>query len=79
MVKDEEKTVIQAFSEIATTYEKVVDDELQRFWGWRYQDFVNTFLEAVTIAPSDRVLDLATGTAVIPKKLIENQIMGRPH
>jgi ubiquinone/menaquinone biosynthesis C-methylase UbiE len=66
----ENKTdVIDAFSEMAPRYEQVVDSELKRFWGWSYQGFVNLILEATPIQPQDIVLDVATGTGVIPYHL----------
>ncbi len=61
--------VINTFSELAPRYENVVDSELNRFWGWRYQDFVDHLIELTPIKPEDKILDIATGTTVIPRKV----------
>jgi ubiquinone/menaquinone biosynthesis C-methylase UbiE len=66
-----EKGVIrEAFTALAPRYEQVVDKELKRFWGWGYTDFVDHVLAITPFRDGDAVLDVATGTAVIPLKLI---------
>ncbi len=60
----------EAFTALAPRYEQVVDKELKRFWGWGYNDFVDHILAITTFLEGDAVLDVATGTAVIPLKLI---------
>jgi ubiquinone/menaquinone biosynthesis C-methylase UbiE len=66
----EEKTnIIDAFSEMAPRYEQVVDTELNRFWGWSYAGFVNLLVSSTVIQPQDIILDVATGTGVIPSLL----------
>jgi ubiquinone/menaquinone biosynthesis C-methylase UbiE len=66
-----EKDVIRrAFTDLAPRYEQVVDKELKRFWGWGYADFVDHVLAITPFRDGDAVLDVATGTAVIPLKLI---------
>jgi ubiquinone/menaquinone biosynthesis C-methylase UbiE len=67
----EQEVVIEAFSELAPRYEKVVDNELNRFWGWSYAGFVDRMIELTPISDDDIVLDLATGTSVIPRRLVE--------
>ncbi len=61
--------VIEAFSELAPRYEQVVDSELNRFWGWSYTGFVSRLLSSTSIQPQDIILDIATGTGVIPDLL----------
>ena len=61
--------IVETFTELAPRYEEVVDAELSAFWGWRYSDFADHLLEMTPINHEDRVLDVATGTAVIPRKL----------
>ena len=68
---DEQDVVIDAFTELAPRYEKVVDSELNRFWGWSYAGFVDRLIESTPIADGDLILDLATGTSVIPRRLVE--------
>jgi ubiquinone/menaquinone biosynthesis C-methylase UbiE len=46
-----------------------MDNELARFWGWRYSDFADNLLGMTPIQSQDRILDVATGTAVIPRKI----------
>lgn len=65
------KTMLQeAFAEMAPRYETLVDGELNRFWGWRYDQFVNRLLKETEIVEGQTVLDVATGTAMIPMKLV---------
>jgi len=61
--------VIEAFTELAPQYEEVVDQELRRFWGFSYREFVDWLIEAIPVRDDDLVLDVATGTARIPLAL----------
>jgi len=66
---DDNRTIIKAFTDMAPKYEQVVDNELKNFWGWSYNSFVDNLLELTPINDEDIILDVATGTAVIPLKL----------
>ena len=66
---NEKKLIIDTFEELSPRYEEVVDSELNLFWGWRYHEFVGTLLKMTPIYEQDRVLDIATGTGVIPRKI----------
>jgi ubiquinone/menaquinone biosynthesis C-methylase UbiE len=68
---DEQQVLIEAFSKMAPQYESKVDRELRRFWGWSYRALVDRVLELTPIYPHDRVLDIATGTSVIPLRLLQ--------
>lgn len=68
---EEQDVVIEAFTELAPRYEKVVDNELNLFWGWSYVGFVDRLIESTPISDGDIILDLATGTSVIPRRLVE--------
>jgi ubiquinone/menaquinone biosynthesis C-methylase UbiE len=68
---DQKDNVIQAFTEIATKYEQVVDAELRKFWGIGYEDFVSRLTENLAAGKGIRALDVATGTAVIPLSMIQ--------
>jgi ubiquinone/menaquinone biosynthesis C-methylase UbiE len=68
--------VIDAFTELSSRYEEVLDNELSRFWGWGYDAFVDYQLRRIDLHQDDRILDIATGTAVIPRKI---QLSGRNH
>ncbi len=72
---DEQDLIIEAFEELSPRYEEVVDAELDLFWGWRYSEFIDTLLQGTPILPDDHVLDIATGTGVIPTTIASN---GRP-
>jgi len=68
----EEKTSIkEAFTELAPRYEKTVDNELQKFWGWSYYGFIDTLVNETKINDGEKVLDVATGTCLIPRRIIE--------
>lgn len=59
-----------AFEELAVDYENTVSGELQKFWGFNYESFVNYLLEHVKVNKNDCYLDLATGTSLIPRILV---------
>ncbi len=65
--------IIEAFTELSPRYEQVVDGELRRFWGWSYEGFIENLISLSHIEEDDVVLDVATGTAVIPRKLLEKR------
>jgi ubiquinone/menaquinone biosynthesis C-methylase UbiE len=66
---NDKNLIIDTFEELSPRYEEVVDAELDLFWGWRYHEFVDTLLKMTPIKEEDRVLDIATGTGVIPTKI----------
>lgn len=68
-MKKEKDPVHEAFTELAPRYEQAVDQELQTFWGWSYQDFIDQLIKRINLQDDHRLLDIATGTAVIPRKL----------
>lgn len=63
----EKKAVKEAFTDLAPHYEETVDSELQTFWGWSYRGFVERLIENTPLPASAKILDIATGTAVIPR------------
>ena len=65
----DKENIIETFTELAPRYEEVVNAELGRFWGWSYAGFVNQLFQATPIPERGRILDLATGTGVIPIKI----------
>ena len=69
---DEQREIIRTFSEMAPRYEKLMENELNRFWGISYQDFVSGLLEDITFMPNETVLDIATGTGYIPAYIERN-------
>ncbi|MBN2045684.1 MAG: methyltransferase domain-containing protein [Anaerolineales bacterium] len=75
---DEQNLIIETFEELSPRYEQVVDTELSLFWGWRYQDFVETLLRETPITPNDRILDIATGTGMIPRAISLNGCPDKP-
>jgi ubiquinone/menaquinone biosynthesis C-methylase UbiE len=64
-----EDNITAAFTEMAPRYEQTVDKELKAFWGWSYAAFIESLVREVHLEDGDRVLDIATGTAVIPLAL----------
>ena len=66
---EDQANIVEAFTEMAPRYERVVDLELNRFWGWSYAEFVNLLVATASIQPDDIILDIATGTGVIPALL----------
>jgi len=72
-----EKIAIQeAFTELSSHYEEVVDSELNLFWGWSYHKFLEELVNQTTIQENQKILDIATGTLVIPRKILEQKVPG---
>jgi ubiquinone/menaquinone biosynthesis C-methylase UbiE len=69
---DTNSHVQEAFTELAPSYFRTVDKELNQFWGISYPEFVDRLVKVAAVKPGEKVLDIATGTAVIPIKLITN-------
>jgi ubiquinone/menaquinone biosynthesis C-methylase UbiE len=65
-------TLVEAFSEMAPDYEQKVNTELNFFWGWSYQGFLNELIRKTPIQTDDLILDVATGTGVISHHLAQN-------
>lgn len=64
--------VIEAFTELAPRYHETMDRELDKFWGLSYEELVDRLIEgASSVSEGDVVLDVATGTALIPLKLTD--------
>lgn len=70
--------IIDTFTELAPRYEEVVNAELNRFWGWSYAAFVNQLIQMTPIPERGRMLDLATGTGVIPRKVLNAGLRRSP-
>jgi ubiquinone/menaquinone biosynthesis C-methylase UbiE len=70
----EKGDIREAFTDLAARYEQTVDKELKRFWGLGYNDFIDRILAMTSFQDGDAVLDVATGTAVIPLKLMRSGI-----
>jgi ubiquinone/menaquinone biosynthesis C-methylase UbiE len=64
--------VKEAFTELAPSYSSTMDKELNQFWGISYPRFVEHLVYKAAVKPGEKVLDIATGTAVIPIKLISS-------
>ncbi len=67
---DEINNVTQAFTELAPSYTSTMDRELNQFWGISYPKFVEQLVAVAAVKPAEKVLDIATGTAVIPQQII---------
>jgi ubiquinone/menaquinone biosynthesis C-methylase UbiE len=72
----EKKATQQSFEEMSSNYEEVIDGELNLFWGWSYQNFLTELVKHTPIQKNQKILDIATGTSVIPCKLMEKGIPG---
>jgi ubiquinone/menaquinone biosynthesis C-methylase UbiE len=70
----EQQDIIATFSEMAPRYESLMNNELNKFWGIDYKDFVSRLLSDINISNSDLILDIATGTAFIPAFLLNNNL-----
>ncbi len=66
---DSARVVLDAFTELAPRYEATMNYELDRLWGISYSEFIDRFIATVPLADGARILDVATGTAMIPLKV----------
>lgn len=69
---DELMHVKEAFTELAPSYTNTMEKELNQFWGISYLKFIELLIERADVRKGEKVLDIATGTAVIPLKLISS-------
>jgi ubiquinone/menaquinone biosynthesis C-methylase UbiE len=74
----ERDRLVDAFTDMAPEYEQKVDSELNLFWGWSYQGFLNELLTSTPIKQDDQILDVATGTGVISHHLASRGLSQRP-
>ncbi len=68
--------VIEAFTGMAPHYEEAMDRELKQVWNVGYGDFVDRLVQNVQPAPGALVLDVATGTALIPRQVARRRADG---
>lgn len=61
---------------MSTHYEETVDGELNLFWGWSYENFLTELVKHTPIQENQKILDIATGTSVIPRKFMERKMPG---
>jgi ubiquinone/menaquinone biosynthesis C-methylase UbiE len=63
------KGITELFTDLASDYERSMDRELKQFWGTSYGEFVSWLVAQLPLRNDAIVLDLATGTAAIPRVL----------
>jgi len=71
---NEQKHIVETFTEMATRYEDLMNSELRRFWGIDYYAFIQEVLGEIQSEKSTKILDIATGTAFIPRNLDKNGV-----
>ena len=59
---------------MAPRYEQLMNNELNKFWGIDYADFVSRLLSEFPSSNDDLVLDVATGTSYIPLYLARKRV-----
>jgi ubiquinone/menaquinone biosynthesis C-methylase UbiE len=74
----ETEIMVEAFTEMAPDYERKVDSELNFFWGWSYQRFLQKLIQSTPIYKNDLILDVATGTGVISHHLASKGLSEKP-
>ena len=70
------EVVVEAFTELAPRYQATMDRELRQFWGLTYNEFIRRLIGAAAVKPDEIVLDLATGTAMLPRELLSRADTG---
>ena len=61
--------MLDAFTELAPQYEATMDAEVRQMWGISYREFIDRLIDAVPLREGTRILDVATGTAMIPRQI----------
>ncbi len=72
----EKQAIQETFKEYSVHYEESMDSELNRFWGWSYAKLLEELVKRTPIQEDQKVLDIATGTAMIPRKISTKNIPG---
>lgn len=74
----DETTIVEAFTALAPNYETAMDRELQVIWGIDYPRFADRLVDIASVDERSSVLDIATGTAVLPIRFAhQNPAPGR--
>lgn len=66
----EKQAIQEAFSELSPRYEEAIDNELNLFWGWSYNKFLEELISRTEIQKNQKILDIATGTSYIPRRIM---------
>jgi ubiquinone/menaquinone biosynthesis C-methylase UbiE len=61
--------VKEAFTDMSVNYESTIDYELRKYWGLEYRVFIDRICSMIGETKPVEILDLATGTARIPRNL----------
>lgn len=72
----EKQAIKQTFDELSSHYEDSIDWELNKFWGWSYQRFLDELVSRTPLKEGQKILDIATGTSVIPRKILTQNVPG---
>ena len=72
----EKQAVKETFNELSSHYEDAINWELDKFWGWSYQRFLDELVIRTPIKKGQKILDIATGTSVIPRKIAAENTSG---
>ncbi len=72
----EKQAIKETFNELSSHYEDAIDWELNKFWGWSYQRFLDELVIRTPIKEGQKILDIATGTSIIPRKIAAGNISG---
>jgi len=73
---DRATAVHETFTRLAPRYEQAMDQELGQFLSTTYGQFIERLLDLAPVGADDLVLDLATGTARIPRELVDRSLAG---
>ena len=71
---NEQDHIIETFTEMASRYERLMNSELNRFWGVSYIDFIQELMNEIDFSNHQHILDIATGTAFIPQYISAQKI-----
>ena len=66
---DGTQAVLDAFTELAPEYEATMDVEVRQMWGISYPEFIDRLIDVVPLNEGTHILDVATGTAMIPRRI----------
>jgi len=72
----EKQAIKETFTDLSSHYEEAINWELNKFWGWSYQRFLDELVKRTPIREGQKILDIATGTSVIPRKIASGNTSG---
>ncbi|MDI7275646.1 MAG: methyltransferase domain-containing protein [Anaerolineae bacterium] len=76
-MSDISKRAIAGFADVAASYDRTIAQEVERYCGMAYSEVLARVLEAASVMPDDRVLDVGTGTGALASVVAQSTAAGQ--